>query len=102
MPRITRQSWTAEQLSLLIAMIEQGASPARASVALRRSRPAVQSKAREMGRPFTDVREVKAARLAREARALEENARSDARRQTHNQLPEKQDLVEQSRLTLSR
>jgi hypothetical protein len=80
MTRITRQSWTPDQIGLLISMIEKGASPARASVALRRSKLAVQSKARQLGQPFMDVREVKAARLAREANELEASGQSDARR----------------------
>jgi hypothetical protein len=81
MARVTRQSWTPEQINLLISMIEKDASAARASVVLRRSKIAVQTKARQLGRPFADVREVKAARLAREAGELEANGRSDVRRQ---------------------
>jgi hypothetical protein len=77
MTRVTRQSWTPEQIDLLIKMIEKGASAVRASVVLRRPKLAVQNKARQLGRPFRDVREVKAARLAREANVLAANGRSD-------------------------
>ena len=80
MTRVTRQSWTPEQINLLLSMIEKGASPVRASVVLKRPRLAVQTKARQLGHPFKDVRDVKAARLAREAEALEANDRLDARR----------------------
>jgi hypothetical protein len=71
MSRVTRRSWTTEQIELLVSLIQKGISPARASVALRRPKLAVQNKARELGRPFPDVRDVKAARLAREAAELE-------------------------------
>jgi hypothetical protein len=81
MTRITRQSWTPEQIALLLSMVEKGASPLRASVVLKRPKLAVQTKARQLGRPFRDVRDVKAARLARESNALEANSRFDARRQ---------------------
>jgi hypothetical protein len=58
-------------------MIEKGASAVRASVVLRRPKLAVQNKARQLGRPFTDVREVKAARLAKEAHELKANDRCE-------------------------
>jgi hypothetical protein len=61
MTRVTRQSWTPEQIELLISMIERGASPMRASVVLKRPKLAVQTKARQLGRPFRDI---KADRLA--------------------------------------
>ena len=50
----------------------------RASVALGRPKLAVQNKARQLGKPFPDVREVKAARLAREHRELEAIQRREA------------------------
>jgi hypothetical protein len=78
MARVTRRSWTPDQLNLLVSLIEKGVSPARASVALRRPKLAVQNKARQLGRPFQDVRNVKAARLAREANQLDEIARFDS------------------------
>jgi hypothetical protein len=71
MTRVTRRSWTQEQIDLLLAMIDKGVSPMRASVALGRPKLAVQNKARQLGKPFPDVRDVRAARLAREARELE-------------------------------
>src|SRR3978361_882583 len=70
MERVTRKSWTPDQINLLLSLIEKGVSRARASVALRRPKLAVQNKARQLGRPFQDVRNVKAARLQREAAAL--------------------------------
>jgi len=63
--------WTSEQIDLLRRLVESGASAARASVVLKRPKLAVQNKARQLGRPFPDVRNVKAARLAREAVELE-------------------------------
>ena len=67
MNRVTCRKWTPEQIELLRALVESGASAARASVVLKRPKLAVQNKARQLGRPFPDVRNVKAARLAREA-----------------------------------
>ena len=46
---------------------------------LGRPKLAVQNKARQLGRPFPDAREVKAARLARELGELKEIGRRDAR-----------------------
>jgi hypothetical protein len=70
MGRVTSRSWTPEQIGLLLSLVENGASPARASAALGRPKLAVQNKARQLGRPFQDVRTVRAARLAREAEIL--------------------------------
>jgi hypothetical protein len=67
MTRVMCRRWTAEQIELLCKLVESGASAARASVVLKRPKLAVQNKARQLGRPFPDVRGVKAARLAREA-----------------------------------
>jgi hypothetical protein len=67
MNRVTCRRWTTEQIELLRSLVESGASAARASVVLKRPKLAVQNKARQLGRPFPDVRGVKAARLAREA-----------------------------------
>ena len=70
MTRVTRRSWTQDHIDLLFALIDKGVSPMRASVALGRPKLAVQNKARQLGKPFPDVREVRAARLEREAREL--------------------------------
>ena len=67
MVRVTRRIWTPEQVSLLLALVGKGISPVRASIILGRPKQAVQNKARQLGKPFRDVREVKAARLASEA-----------------------------------
>jgi hypothetical protein len=77
--RVTRLTWTSEQIAQLLSLIENGVSPARASVMLRRPKLAVQNKARQLGRPFRDVREVKAARLAREAGELKAIGLRDTR-----------------------
>ena len=79
MPRITCRSWTAEQITLLGALVDRGVSPARASVVLKRPRLAVQNKARELGTPFADSRQVRAMRLTKEAdarRAIERSAQN--------------------------
>jgi len=80
MTRVTRRSWTQDHIDLLFELIDKGVSPMRASVALRRPKLAVQNKARQLGKPFPDVREVKAARLAREAREREAIERREWRR----------------------
>jgi len=67
MTRITSRSWTPEQIQLLLSLIDRGVSAVRASVVLKRPKLAVQNKARQLGRPFSDVRDVKTARLVREA-----------------------------------
>jgi hypothetical protein len=66
----TKRSWTPEQIDLLLALVQKGASPARASVVLKRRQVVVQNKARQLGSPFPDVREVRAARRAREVDEL--------------------------------
>ena len=66
MTRTTRLSWTPEQTRLLLSMIDKGSSAVRASVVLKRPKQAVQHMARQLGKPFPDVRAVKAARLKRE------------------------------------
>jgi hypothetical protein len=80
MTRVTRLSWTSHQVTLLLSLVEKGVSPARASVVLGRPKLAVQNKARQLGRPFPDAREVKAARLAREFDELKEIGKRDARK----------------------
>jgi hypothetical protein len=71
MTRVSRRFWTPEQIQLLLALVEKGVSPARASVVLKRPQSAVQNKARQLGTPFPDLREVKAARLASELKEIE-------------------------------
>ena len=83
MTRVTRRSWTQDNIDLLLALIDKGASPMRASVALGRPKLAVQNKARQLGKPFPDVREVKAARLAREIREREAIERREQHRTSH-------------------
>ena len=71
MNRLACSKWTTEQIELLCALVDSGASAVRASVVLKRPKMAVQNKARQLGRPFPDVRNVKATRLAREAIELQ-------------------------------
>jgi hypothetical protein len=66
MVRVAGRIWTPE-ISTLLALVKKGVSPVRASIILGRPKQAVQNKARQLGKPFRDVRGVKAARLAREA-----------------------------------
>jgi hypothetical protein len=66
MKRLTKQTWTSEQLARLSQLVGEGASAARASVVLKRSIIAVQCKAHDLGTPFPPIRKVKAERLARE------------------------------------
>src|SRR3954462_10434607 len=85
MTRVTRLTWTSDQITQLLSLIEKGVSPSRASVVLRRPKLAVQNKARQLGRPFPDVREVKAARLAKEhgeLRAIDKRAAHQPNRST--------------------
>jgi hypothetical protein len=67
MNRLACSKWTAQQIELLCTLVDSGASAVRASVVLKRPKMAVQNKARQLGRPFPDVRNVRAKRLAREA-----------------------------------
>jgi hypothetical protein len=66
MKRLTKRTWTSEQLARLSQLVGEGASAARASVVLKRSLIAVQCKANDLGTPFPPIRKVKAERLARE------------------------------------
>lgn len=52
MSRITSRSWTADDVVKLARLVDEGASPFRASAALRRTMKAVQLKAKENGTPF--------------------------------------------------
>ena len=78
MVRVSRRSWTPEQIALLLALVQKGASPARASVILKRPQLAVQNKARQLGRTFPDVRDTRAAWRARELEQVEAIKRHDA------------------------
>jgi hypothetical protein len=77
MVRVSRRSWTPEQIEILLALVHKGISPARASVVLKRRQLAVQSKARQLGRPFPDVRGVRAAQRVRELEKLESLKRGE-------------------------
>jgi hypothetical protein len=78
MVRVSRRSWTPEQIELLLALVDKGVSPARASVILKRPQLAVQNKARQLGRSFPGVRDVRAARRARELEQVESIKRHNA------------------------
>jgi hypothetical protein len=90
MVRVSRRSWTPEHIELLLALVQKGVSPARASVVLKRRQVAVQNKARQLGCSFPDVREVRAARRARELEQVESLKRGDrsAGRSTERQSAE--------------
>lgn len=51
--------WTAEDVARLQKLADEGATLLRASAALRRPSSAVQKKAREIGRSFPGVRQVR-------------------------------------------
>jgi hypothetical protein len=71
MPRhANSRSWTPEQILRLKALVSQGVSPNRASVALKRPVSSIRVKARELGKPFPTEREAKSARMGKEAAAL--------------------------------
>jgi hypothetical protein len=76
MSRIAWHPWTDEHIQTLYALLDRGASAARASVVLKRPTLAVQNKARQLGRPFPDLRKVRAADLAREARERNTGSRT--------------------------
>jgi hypothetical protein len=78
MVRVSRRSWTPEQIELLLALVDKGVSPARASVILKRRQLAVQNKARQLGRSFPGVRNVRAARRVRELEQVESIKRHNA------------------------
>jgi len=55
MVRISSREWTAAGINQLVVLIEAGASAASAAMALKRSIPAVQSKARSLGKAFPNI-----------------------------------------------
>jgi hypothetical protein len=59
MPRVTSRSWTDEHVELLRSLVKKGASVARASVALKRTKASVRNKAREIGLPFATQKELR-------------------------------------------
>jgi hypothetical protein len=82
MHRVTRRSWTVDQINLLCALVDRGVSAARASVVLKRPRLVVQNKARELGKPFADSRQMRALRLTKEIqarKAIEQAAQGSSR-----------------------
>ena len=61
--RLTSVSWTPADLDKLAGLARSGVTAVRASVILKRKITAVQTKARELGVPFEDVRKVRRRRL---------------------------------------
>jgi hypothetical protein len=55
MVRISSRKWTAASVNQLVVLIDAGSSAASAALALKRSIPVVQSKARSLGKPFPTV-----------------------------------------------
>ena len=62
-------AWTEDQICILTDLIDRKISLARASVILKRPQISVQKQARKIGKPFRDIREIKAALKASEAAA---------------------------------
>jgi hypothetical protein len=85
MVRVSRRSWTPAQIELLLALVQKGVSPARASVILKRRQVAVQTKARQLGKSFPDIRDVRAARLARELEEVQSKRHGGAGHSTERQ-----------------
>jgi hypothetical protein len=63
------KEWTVEEIKKLTSLLEQRASAARASIALKRNKAAVKRKARELGTPFKDHRIERREREAKETAA---------------------------------
>lgn len=63
--RVTKRTWTPEQMEKLRELIEQGASANRASVALGRTRGGVMAQARRMGLTFKSDKKQRAASAER-------------------------------------
>jgi hypothetical protein len=55
MVRIGSRKWTPAQTAHLIALIDDGSSPASIAVSLKRSITVVRAKARDLGKPFPIV-----------------------------------------------
>jgi len=62
--RLTSVSWTQADLDKLVELARSGVTAVRASVILRRTIPAVQTKARAFGIPFEDSRVARRRRQA--------------------------------------
>jgi hypothetical protein len=69
MRRLTR-AWSDADAELLKKLHASGASALRASVALKRSKPYLMARARELGIPFASVRERKKRQAEREQAEL--------------------------------
>jgi len=54
--RLITKTWTPEDIARLISLADSGATVLRAAAALGRPATAVQSKARELGKPLVGVR----------------------------------------------
>ena len=60
------KEWTQEKIEKLKRLRQAGASPARVSLAVKWSKSAVKTKAREMGMPFPNWRTERRERAAKE------------------------------------
>jgi hypothetical protein len=58
--------WTPQEIERLLQLVAEGASAARASVALKRSLATVRTKANALGTPFVPIRKSRKQRLERE------------------------------------
>ena len=63
------KQWSEEDVQKLIRLRRQGASIARAALALKCNKAFIRAKARELGIPFPHMNEVKRERRAKEAAA---------------------------------
>jgi hypothetical protein len=52
MVRIDSRNWTPDRTAHLIALIDDGSSPASIAVSLKRSVTVIRAKARNLGKPF--------------------------------------------------
>jgi hypothetical protein len=56
-------AWTEDDLKKLIAMIEAGVSARRIAVRMRRPLHSIKVRAKDLGKPFPDERDLKRARM---------------------------------------
>ena len=58
-PKSITRAWSHEELQKLVQAVDAGLTPFRAGVKLKRSAIAVQCKARDIGKPFKTICELK-------------------------------------------
>jgi hypothetical protein len=70
------RAWSDEDTALLKKLYASGASALRTSIALKRSKPYIMARARDLGIPFASIREVKKRQMEREEAILAGRAKS--------------------------